>query len=280
MRWGLLTDVGDGPFSFQVESAAVMKHRPSSPPGFTLIELLVVVSILALLIAILVPALSSARSQARRVVCLSNLSQLGKAMQLYANKNRDYLPQVYGGPVAWGEERGALYRLLVASDMLPKTDKYPRYLICPEGRPRDSISYALNAIVFGYIHPEDPDCNLFVPGMQLSLVNRPAKVVALYDVQAESLARVTGGPFNNDEADISDQFMGNATHDWEGIIRPNPAGFMWVESTDEPPIRAEGPHRGAHNVLFSDAHATGVSKWDPDEMTRLVGFEPNDTELY
>lgn len=257
-----------------------MKHRPAPYPCFTLIELLVVVSILGLLIAILLPALSGARSQARQVVCLSNLSQLGKAMQLYANKNRDYVPQVYGGPVAWGEERGALYRLLVVADLLPKTDEYPPYLICPEGRPRGSISYALNAVLFGYIHPEDPEDNLFVPPMQLNLVTGPAKVVALYDVRVESLARVTGGPFNQDEADISDQFIGNASRPWEGRIQPNPAGFMWVESTGVPPIRAEAPHRGAHNVLFTDTHAAGFSSWHPNEMTRLVGFEPNDTELY
>ena len=45
--------------------------------GFTLIELLVVVAIIAVLVAILLPALSSARERARRIVCMSNLQQIG-----------------------------------------------------------------------------------------------------------------------------------------------------------------------------------------------------------
>ena len=53
--------------------------------GFTLIELLVVVAIIALLISILLPSLSKARAQARTALCASRLSQLTKAMLIYAD---------------------------------------------------------------------------------------------------------------------------------------------------------------------------------------------------
>ncbi|QNN21505.1 type II secretion system protein [Planctomycetales bacterium ZRK34] len=59
--------------------------------GFTLIELLVVVSIIALLVAILLPALDKAREAAKRVVCLSNQSQITKAMLVYAMSNQAQL---------------------------------------------------------------------------------------------------------------------------------------------------------------------------------------------
>lgn len=55
--------------------------------GFTLVELLVVISIIALLLAVLMPALSKARDQGQRVVCLSNLRSLTTAWCTYAADN-------------------------------------------------------------------------------------------------------------------------------------------------------------------------------------------------
>jgi prepilin-type N-terminal cleavage/methylation domain-containing protein len=59
---------------------------------FTLIELLVVVAIIAVLIAILLPALGSAREQARKVQCLSNLKQIGLGLMQYSMDYHDAIP--------------------------------------------------------------------------------------------------------------------------------------------------------------------------------------------
>ncbi len=61
--------------------------------GFTLIELLIVIAIIAVLVAILAPALSGARDQAKTAYCLSNLRNIGFAMNSYADANHDWIPR-------------------------------------------------------------------------------------------------------------------------------------------------------------------------------------------
>ena len=75
--------------------------------GFTLIELLVVIAIIALLIGLTLPALKGARAAARQTGCLSDMRQMGVALHLYVNDNRDSLPFPNWGPVA--REKGWLY---------------------------------------------------------------------------------------------------------------------------------------------------------------------------
>lgn len=72
--------------------------------GFTILELLCVIGIIAIMASLLLPVLFKVRSQATAVVCLSNMRQLGAALYMYAQDNRENLPYpstFYGDEILW-----------------------------------------------------------------------------------------------------------------------------------------------------------------------------------
>jgi len=75
----------------QKKSGAKKNMRLNSV-GFTLMELLVVIAIIALLLGILLPSLNRTRQQAKKIECLSNMRQMGIALQAYLIDSENHLP--------------------------------------------------------------------------------------------------------------------------------------------------------------------------------------------
>ena len=72
-------------------SAAGPRRNHGISHYFTLIELLVVTAVIAILASMLLPALNKARESARKIRCLSNMSQGMRGHFLYSNDYQGYI---------------------------------------------------------------------------------------------------------------------------------------------------------------------------------------------
>ncbi len=70
----------------------MQRHTNKQQIAFTLLELLVAVAIIAILAALLFPAFSRARERGRVAKAISELHQIGVALQMYADDNDGAFP--------------------------------------------------------------------------------------------------------------------------------------------------------------------------------------------
>lgn len=236
------------------------RGKSSVRGGFTLIELLVVVAIMAMLIGLLLPALASARSAGRSVVCLANSRSLATALTIYADDDRHgYFPTARMPGMAMGGNPAAPFQTswiyLLAPYIgyeatLPEhpSDAQIRDFVsamavcrCPEDRSGnwDAVmmprlaSYGINA----YLTPNHPPHW----GVRPASIGEPSHTVI-----AAELAEEMG----------SDHFMPMYWGDPPAVVHPMMQVRQWDAARERPRVIQHTRHGALRaNYVFADGHA-------------------------
>ncbi|PCI10662.1 hypothetical protein COB72_02705 [bacterium] len=69
-----------------------MHNRGGSRDAFTMIDLLVTIAVISLLIGLLLPGVAKVRESTRKIVCGSNMRQMGMGVSMFTQDNMERLP--------------------------------------------------------------------------------------------------------------------------------------------------------------------------------------------
>ena len=95
-----------------------VRRRGRSQSGFTLIDVLVTMVVIGVLIGIMLPSFAKVKETTQRVVCSSNIRQLGLGVTTFSDDNDGFLPQTTFVNLRLGKLPSETTRLRIGSDSM------------------------------------------------------------------------------------------------------------------------------------------------------------------
>ena len=205
-------------------------HPPTHARAVTLIELLVVIAVILILASLVLGITMRALDSARSAQCRSNLSQFGKAMRLYANANKQFMPAI-GAPPGYKWWYDAL------AEHMGTDDRTRKIYHCP-AKPQAKVGYGVN-VRFADPTGSTHNWNKTLP---ITIVVNPSQTIAIADA----------GRVRNFPAETNPQ-------KWKETDASPPDGKIRFPYTDDDSLwnnassfRPVPRHRGKCNCMMFD----------------------------
>jgi prepilin-type N-terminal cleavage/methylation domain-containing protein/prepilin-type processing-associated H-X9-DG protein len=247
-------------------------------PAFTLVELLVVIGIIALLISILLPSLNRAREQAKTVQCLSNVRQMGNAVNMFTSEHQGYLPKAWfndrprpGSGTLWNYPNANTWEWsYIVSTYLAKNEGVFR---CPSDPQPDATPNPFGPAFYTVTFP-DGTREGYPRSYRLNISNQPNSEIAIRVAQLRDSTRtivIAEGRRGYNNAGWNQL----ATHEApEGAVKPSwsPGEYASSETnvaydrhSVRPDSKTNPKFEGKSNYVFADGHAETMEfkgTWD------------------